>query len=112
MKIGQNPELPTSLTQQVQAAKQAKAAPGARRRRGHQDRDHGRHHGRHARDVLQRRQGPGPVAAQQRGFRCQQGQGRARGHREGSTFTVDAEAIADKLLSNAQETIAHSPKSH
>lgn len=31
---------------------------------------------------------------------------------EKGTFKVDADAIADKLLSNAQEIIAHSPKSH
>ncbi|ABM34958.1 flagellar biosynthesis anti-sigma factor FlgM [Paracidovorax citrulli] len=113
MKIGQNPELPTSLTQQVQAAKQqAKAAPPA---------PAAEEATKTATTVATTGGTPvtfssaakalDPSLRSSADFDANKVKA-VRAAIEKGTFTVDAEAIADKLLSNAQETIAHSPKSH
>ncbi|MDT0140437.1 flagellar biosynthesis anti-sigma factor FlgM [Acidovorax sp. PRC11] len=113
MKISQNPELPNALTQQVQAAKQqAKAAapaPAAEEAT------------KTATTVAAAGGTPVTFSSAAKALDSSLRSSAdfdankvkaVRAAIEKGTFTVDAEAIADKLLSNAQETIAHSPKSH
>ncbi|MDA8455936.1 flagellar biosynthesis anti-sigma factor FlgM [Acidovorax sp. GBBC 3334] len=114
MKIGQNPDLPTALTQQVGAAakqppKAAAPAPAAEEAV------------KTATTVATAGGTPvtfsgaaralDPAARSGADFDANKVKA-VRAAIEKGTFTVDAGAIADKLLSNAQEIIAHSPKSH
>ncbi|CAM3631044.1 flagellar biosynthesis anti-sigma factor FlgM [Paracidovorax anthurii] len=113
MKIGQNPEVPASLTQVGQAAKQqAKAAAPA---------PAAQEAAKTATTVAAAGGTPVTFSSAARALDPSQRSSAdfdankvkaVRAAIEKGTFTVNADAIADKLLSNAQEIIAHSPKSH
>ncbi|MDA8447240.1 flagellar biosynthesis anti-sigma factor FlgM [Paracidovorax valerianellae] len=111
MKIGQNPEIANAVSQAATAAKQAKA-PAA------------------AAETAAKTAAPAAAVAAgvpvtfSNAARALDANSRAstdfdankvkavRAAIEKGTFTVDADAIADKLLSNAQEIISHNSNSH
>ncbi|AVS81405.1 MULTISPECIES: flagellar biosynthesis anti-sigma factor FlgM [Paracidovorax] len=113
MKISQNPELPNSLTQQVQAAKQqAKAAaPAPAAEEATKTATTVATSGGTPVTFSSAAKALDPSLRSSADFDANKVKA-VRAAIDKGTFKVDADAIAGKLLSNAQEIIAHSPKSH